>query len=144
EHPTNAKFGDYSTNLAMNLFSQLNAQNDGRFTSPRALAQAITDTFKELEGQQQGWVGDITVAGPGFINLTLNNNYLYILIHYLTFNHTKVIPSLGHQRTAVVEYSSPNIAKPFTIGHLRSTIIGQAIANLLEATGWEVKRDNHV
>jgi arginyl-tRNA synthetase len=47
-------------------------------------------------------------------------------------------------KKVVVEYSSPNIAKPFTVGHLRSTIIGDAIANLLEANGWKVYRDNHL
>lgn len=55
-----------------------------------------------------------------------------------------LLPAYGTGQTAVVEYSSPNIAKPFTIGHLRSTIIGDAVANLLEATGWTVKRDNHL
>ncbi len=51
---------------------------------------------------------------------------------------------MGRGRLAIVEYSSPNIAKPFTVGHFRSTIIGDAIANLLEATGWRVLRDNHL
>lgn len=145
EHPTNPTFGDYSTNLAMSLFSQLKTgENPSAFTNPRALATAIAETAAEIEQTQEGWAAEITVAGPGFINVTLNNNYFYLLIHYLTFEHSKVIPNLGDQRTVVVEYSSPNIAKPFTIGHLRSTIIGDAVANLLQATGWEVKRDNHL
>ena len=51
---------------------------------------------------------------------------------------------IGKGKTAIVEYSSPNIAKPFGVGHLRSTVIGDAIANLMEATGFKVMRDNHV
>lgn len=144
EHPTNPDFGDYSTNLALNLFGRLSEEQVKSYSNPRALAEAISQVFTELEQSSHHWVQAVSVAGPGFINLTLNDNYLYLLIHYLIDNHINVIPDLGHQRTAIVEYSSPNIAKPFTIGHLRSTIIGQAVANLLTTTGWRVKRDNHL
>lgn len=144
EHPTNITFGDYSSNLAMTLFSQLKDAEKPQYRSPRALAEAIAEVFERLEKKEKGWVETVSVAGPGFINLTLNNDYLYILIHYLILSTKEVIPDLGHQRTAIVEYSSPNIAKPFTVGHLRSTIIGQAVANILQATGWDVKRDNHL
>jgi arginyl-tRNA synthetase len=87
----------------------------------------------------------VEVAGPGFINFYLSdkfftNSLLEILEQKDNFGKSLI----GQGKKAIVEYSSPNIAKPFTVGHLRSTIIGDAVAKLLTAGGYEVIRDNHL
>jgi len=131
EHPADSKFGDYSCNVAMLLFKQ-----QDKFKNPRDLAQAIVD---EIINHQPSNISHLEVAGPGFINFYLSDQYF---LENLSQNTE--VKKINSGKTAVVEYSSPNIAKPFTIGHLRSTIIGDAVANLLEATSYEVKRDNHL
>jgi arginyl-tRNA synthetase len=79
-----------------------------------------------------------SVAGPGFINIKLTNEDLVEAMSNIK------LPNIGSGRTVVIDYSSPNIAKPFGIGHLRSTIIGQALYNLYKAIGYKVVGDNHL
>ncbi len=130
-----ATHGDYTSNIAMHIFPQT---EKGIWKSPRALAEAIVEKMgTSLD------IDSISVAGAGFINFRLSNAYFTNLLGQMSKENPteRVVKS---KKRAVVEYSSPNIAKPFTIGHLRSTIIGDAVANLLETTGWEVYRDNHL
>ena len=87
----------------------------------------------------------VEAVKPGFVNFYLSEKYLLeniktVLEEKEKFGSKRQDPN----KKVVIEYSSPNIAKPFTVGHLRSTIIGDAIANLLEANGWKVYRDNHL
>ncbi|MEK7504338.1 MAG: arginine--tRNA ligase, partial [Patescibacteria group bacterium] len=79
-----------------------------------------------------------SVAGPGFINIRLTNNDLIEAMSSIK------LPNIGAGKTVVIDYSAPNIAKPFGIGHLRSTIIGQALYNLYKAIGYRVIGDNHL
>ena len=135
EHPADEGHGDYATNVAMMM--------EG---NPRELAQRLAEKLKKSD--VLGEVVDlprIEVAGPGFINFWLKEEWLVgemksILDQKKNYGTNKT----GKGKLAIIEYSSPNIAKPFTIGHLRSTVIGDAIANLLEANGWRVLRDNHL
>ena len=113
EHPNLEAFGDYSTNIAIK--NKLDA---------KAIASRIPGA---------------TVAGPGFINITLTSDNLLNLM-----STACDLRDVGHGQTVIVEYSSPNIAKHFGIGHLRSTIIGQALYNLHEALGYKVIGDNHL
>lgn len=139
EHPADSNHGDWSTNVALQLFGQYKEQL-AEIRSPRQLAEEIVRKLDDVSE-----FAKVDVAGPGFINFTIQPE---VFVRYLrSLIHTSVADQLaqkGKGKTAVVEYSSPNIAKPFTIGHLRSTIIGDAVANLLEATGWTVQRDNHL
>jgi len=135
--PGGLKFGDYSTNIAMILAKQENK-------NPKELAEKIVG---ELKGNKEllSIVEKIETAGAGFINFWIKKQVLLknlVLINKEKDEYGKL--SLNKGKLAIVEYSSPNIAKPFTIGHLRSTIIGDAIANLLTKTGWKVLRDNHL
>jgi arginyl-tRNA synthetase len=120
------QFGDYQANGAMGAAKQLK-------TNPRELAQKILDNL-DLEG-----VADkLEIAGPGFINITLDNKFL-----------AKSLGQSGDQQsiskqTVVVDYSSPNLAKEMHVGHLRSTIIGDALARILEYQGHSVVRQNHM
>jgi len=127
DYPTDPKHGDYATNVALIAAKKLGKH-------PMEVAEDLKSKISDLK-----CIEKIEVATPGFINFWITNN---ALIESATVKNN--LPDIGKGREVVVEYSSPNIAKPFTVGHLRSTIIGDAIASLLEATGWKVHRDNHV
>lgn len=129
---TNPKFGDYQSNVALSLAKPLKQ-------SPRAIAEQLV---KALE------ISDLCeppqIAGPGFINFTLKRSYLENQISILQKD-----PRLGVEKAAppqkiVIDFSSPNIAKEMHVGHLRSTILGDCLARILEFRGHEVLRLNHV
>lgn len=140
DYPTDPAHGDYATNVALVAAKKLGK-------NPRELAEDIVKKFT-AHSLQLTVIEKVEIAGPGFINFWIKNEKL---MDEIASSPAKPDPrndapivDIGQGRSVVVEYSSPNIAKPFTIGHLRSTIIGDAVANLLEATGWKVYRDNHV
>lgn len=135
EHPDVVAHGDYSTNIAL-----VTAKRIGK--NPRQLAEELKT---EIEKNLPSTIEKVEIAGPGFINFFLSREFFV--------SKTKEIHSspdvlaqakVGNGQKVVVEYSSPNIAKPFTVGHLRSTIIGDAVANILSALGYQVIRDNHL
>jgi arginyl-tRNA synthetase len=135
EHPDRLEHGDYASNVSMVLAAAAN-------TNPRELAQSIVDQLKEDLPKE---VADVSVAGPGFINFTLTNSFFAdSLQEILNQKESFGSSAKGADKPVVVEYSSPNIAKPFTVGHLRSTVIGDAVANILAFTGHSVIRDNHI
>ncbi|HEY9768350.1 MAG TPA: arginine--tRNA ligase [Coleofasciculaceae cyanobacterium] len=131
--PTNnPKFGDYQSNVALSLAKPLK-QN------PRALAQAIIDNL-----QNEDMCETPTIAGPGFINFKLKYNYIGQLLSQIQPDARLGIPKVQPAQKVIVDFSSPNIAKEMHVGHLRSTIIGDAIARILEFRGYDVLRLNHV
>jgi len=129
--------GDYSTNIALLIAKKLGK-------NPREVAEEIAEKIRN--GKSGLGVEKVEVAGPGFINFWLKDKELLNSIDSLRNNNTifDTVKSDLTGKKVIVEYSSPNIAKPFTVGHLRSTIIGDAIANLLDAVGYTVFRDNHI
>ena len=130
--PTNnPKFGDYQSNVALSLAKSLK-QN------PRAIAQTIVDNL-----QIEDMCETPTIAGPGFINFTLKSDYIEQLLSKIQPDPRLGIPEVQPAKV-IVDFSSPNIAKEMHVGHLRSTIIGDAIANVLEFRGYDVLRLNHV
>ena len=144
--PQHANQGEYATNVAMVVFSALEGQTfQGlTFKSPRALAEELVQKLSSDKSLSE-MVEKIEIAGPGFINFFLKNTYLIKELQtVLREDQDYGKSTIGKGKLAIVEYSSPNIAKPFTVGHFRSTVIGDAVANLLEATGWNVTRDNHL
>ncbi len=142
ERPADPSHGDWATTCALSLFKEVKASG-ATISSPRELAEhisaAVTQKLKNEE-----WFATATVAGPGFINFTLSDEFYVAKMLELYKGSARIPRSKSAGKTAIVEYSSPNIAKPFTIGHLRSTLIGHAVANLLEAVGYTVLRDNHL
>ncbi|MCD6225865.1 arginine--tRNA ligase [bacterium] len=136
EHPTLPEHGDYSTNIALILAKK-------RKTSPRQLAEEIVENLKKEK--EKIWE-KVEVAGPGFINFWFTKEYLLERAKFI--NHRQklkeTLQKKGKGKTVVIDYSSPNIAKPFGIGHLRSTNIGQAIYNLYRTLGWKTVGDNHL
>jgi len=133
--------GDYATNVAMNLKGK---SSKIKGDSSRQIADEIVKKLNN-DSVLKKVIEKIEVAGPGFINFWLKNKVLIDFPKIILKEKGKYGSSkAGLKKTVIVEYSSPNIAKPLTIGHLRSTIIGDAIANLFQATGWKVYRDNHL
>jgi len=136
EHPVNPDHGDYSTNIAMRVKKK-------DLPSSFDLATKIVNTWRS--GGLPGYLAKIEVVKPGFINLWLQNEYFISQIEEVIKkkdNFGRV--SSGKGKTVVIDYSSPNIARPFGIGHFRSTIIGQALVNLYRFLGWEVIGINHL
>lgn len=140
EHPANESFGDWSSNVALQYVKAVEG-----FKNPREFAASLQKTLQtKLASVQE--IEEVSVAGPGFINFRLSEKHWCNRLEEMKTPQAveRDIPQTGKGKKVIVEYSSPNIAKPFTVGHLRSTIIGDALARLLEATGWTVYRDNHV
>ncbi|HEX8923910.1 MAG TPA: arginine--tRNA ligase [Patescibacteria group bacterium] len=138
EHPSDNKFGDYSTNAAM-AAAKLTKQN------PVELANKIKEELQKLAGVDD-IIQKIEVAGAGFINFYLTENYLVKKAESYNYEAEtrNRLADFGGGRTMVIDYSAPNIAKPFGIGHLRSTNIGQAIYNIYKILGWRTIGDNHL
>jgi arginyl-tRNA synthetase len=124
--------GDYQANCAMPLAKVLGKQ-------PRTVAQEIVDRLP---------LGDLLekpeIAGPGFINLRLKAEWLAGRVQQMARSERLGVEPAVKPRTIVVDYSSPNVAKPMHVGHLRSTIIGAALARLLRFLGHRVITDNHL
>ena len=104
-------------------------------TNPRALAERVVAALDADDVAES-----VEIAGPGFLNIRLNDAFL---ARHLEVNAPLIEPTAETQ-TVVVDYSSPNLAKEMHVGHLRSTIIGDAVARILEALGHRVIRQNHV
>lgn len=130
------EFGHYATNIAMRLAKE-------RGKNPREVASAIIEKIKTHA--PDGFLARIEAAGPGFINFWITPGVLQQelkTIHRGRKSFGRL--DIGHDKRVIVEYSSVNIAKPMHVGHLRSTIIGDAIANILEFTGYKVVRWNYL
>jgi arginyl-tRNA synthetase len=124
---------DFQANAALSLAKRLGQK-------PRDLADAIATALRDQTGGQLG----VELAGPGFLNLTVADAAVWSQVAArLADDRLGVVSPLVGQRT-VVEYSSPNIAKEMHVGHLRTTIIGDALARVLEYLGAEVFRQNHL
>jgi arginyl-tRNA synthetase len=129
-------FGHYQCNSALKIAKILKE-------NPKKIAQKIISNLDDKEDEQNIF-SKVEIAGPGFINLSLDSAFLSTLL-----NRNLHDPKLGAKKirkfkTIVVEFSSPNIAKELHVGHLRSTIIGDTLARLFEFLGDRVIRLNHV
>ncbi len=137
ETPENESFGDYSTNVAL-VIAKKESQK------PREYAQKLVTKLQKSEKLIK-FIEKIEIAGPGFINFWLKKDILIDNLIDIDSSKDKYgSSSIGKNKVVIIDYSSPNIAKPFGIGHLRSTIIGQAIYNLYKFLGYEVIGDNHL
>ncbi|XP_015605733.1 probable arginine--tRNA ligase, cytoplasmic isoform X2 [Cephus cinctus] len=132
----NPKFGDYQCNSAMSISKLLSAQ--GIKASPYDVASKIQSNVSPSP-----YVEKLEIAGAGFINIFLKQDFVKILLSSLV-KTAKVLPPVTEKKRVVVDFSSPNIAKEMHVGHLRSTIIGESICRLLEYLGHDVLRLNHV
>lgn len=124
--------GDFSTNIAMQIAGEVGE-------NPRAVAEEIV---REL-ANNLSYGSELEVAGPGFINVTFSAQNLNSQLA-TDWSDSYGGNSDGAGKTVVVEYPSPNIAKPYSVGHLRPGNQGWAARNLMMATGWRVITDNHI
>ena len=125
------EYGDYQANGVMGAAK-------ARKMNPRQLA---TEVVAKLN--LEGIASKIEIAGPGFINITLAPAYLAAQVQHALADSRLGVPQPAMQRV-VVDYSSPNLAKEMHVGHLRSTIIGDALARVLRFVGHDVIAQNHV
>ena len=145
EHPAEEAHGDYSTNIAMTMFGNFKFEIlNLKLNSPLEFAKAIVEQLEKNE-ELKDYVEKVEVAQPGFINFWLSKDALCQEMSLITEKGERYGSSdLGNGKTMVIDYSAPNVAKPFGIGHLRSTIIGQALYNLYKFLGWQTIGDNHL
>ncbi len=128
-----AKHGDYQINAAMALAKRLGKK-------PREIAEPLAAKLAEHEAIEKA-----EVAGPGFVNLTLAPAFLARALEEAAADFARDgVPSVERPLRVIVDFSSPNIAKQMHVGHLRSTIIGDALRNLLRLVGHEVTGVNHI
>ncbi len=123
---------DYQADLAMGLAKTLRRP-------PRQVAEAVVAAL-DLKGIAER----IEIAGPGFINLTLTPEFLEHGLERVAGDERLGVPLAATKERVVIDYSAPNVAKEMHVGHLRSTIIGDALARVLEFLGHEVIRQNHI
>ncbi|MCK9006069.1 arginine--tRNA ligase [Haemophilus influenzae] len=125
------QFGDYQANGIMAAAKKLGL-------NPREFAQKVLDNLQLSDIAEK-----LEIAGPGFINIFLNPTWLTTEIS-AALSHKNLGIQATNKQTVVIDYSSPNVAKEMHVGHLRSTIIGDAVARTLEFLGHNVIRANHV
>ncbi len=129
---TDARFGDYQTNSAMLLAKQ-------RGENPRALAEKIIAHLDVSD-----WCEAPTVAGAGFINFALRADALAVKAAEVFQDARLGVPKVNTPHRIVIDFGSPNVAKPMHVGHIRSTVLGDALARIATFLGHDVVRDNHI
>ncbi len=127
-----AEHGDYQCNAALALARSLKQK-------PQAIAQAFRD-----RARRPSYLERLEVAGPGFINIHLKTAWLANHLTSLLKDQRLGVPAIGAGAKVVIDYSSPNVAKPMHIGHIRSTVIGNALDRLYRFLGYQVIADNHL
>jgi arginyl-tRNA synthetase len=132
----NPQFGDYATTVALSL-AKMQHQN------PLTIAHLLADALRQ-QSDLQAVINQVTVITPGFINITIADQELLKTLIGFQQKPLRHPQQPGQGQTVMVEFSSPNIAKPFNVGHLRSTIIGDSIARVYEYLGYSILRDNHL
>ena len=126
------KFGDYQANFAMPLGKRL-----GR--PPRDVAAEIVARL-----EVDDFCHEPEIAGPGFINLRVKDDWLVEKLAAAVRDERLGIPTVARPRRFVIDYSAPNVAKPMHVGHIRSTVIGNALVRILGFLGHRVIGDNHI
>ncbi len=127
-----ARHGDYQANCAMALAKHLNRP-------PREVAGLIAERLAVLD-----WIEKPEIAGPGFINLRLRTDWLATQLQIMAADERLGVEPPARVKTFVIDFGGPNVAKPMHVGHLRSTIIGDALVRLLRYLGHHVIGDNHI
>ena len=122
--------GDYQANGVMAVAKSLGE-------NPRAVAERVVDHLAIAD------LASVEIAGPGFLNLTLTTAFLDTQLR-ASLADDRLGVSVTSGRTAVIDYSAPNVAKEMHVGHLRSTVIGDALARLYRFKGYTVVSRNHV
>lgn len=125
-----SQFADYQANVAMSLSKRLRR-------TPREVAQ-------EIAAHLGGFPGTVEVSGPGFLNLTLSDEWIAAQTSEVLRDPRGGVAPSGQSQIIVIDYSAPNAAKEMHVGHLRTTIVGDALARIHEHLGNRVVRQNHL
>ncbi len=123
---------DAQVNGALPLAKQIGS-------NPREIAQRVVDS-----GALDGVASKLEVAGPGFVNITFDDAFLAAELGRVAADDRLGVPEASPTRKVIVDYSAPNVAKEMHAGHLRTTIIGDALVRMLTFVGHEVLRENHI
>ncbi len=129
---TNPEYGHYQCNAVMGVAKQMKR-------NPRELATEVVAALGD-----DAMISSVEVAGPGFINVHLDMEWLVKHLSEMSDDTHDGVPQVGAGQRVILDYSSPNVAKPMHIGHIRSTVIGNALDRLHRACGYDVLADNHV
>ena len=129
---TDSRFGDYQSNAALVLAKQLGE-------NPRVIAQKILDSYDLWDLCKPP-----TIAGAGFINFTLRPEAVAAKTTALLRDEHLGVEKASSPKRIVIDFGSPNVAKPMHVGHIRSTVLGDALARIATFLGHEVIRDNHI
>ncbi len=127
-----SQFADYQSNVALSLAKRLNRP-------PREIAAELADHLGSSE-----IIEKTEVSGPGFINLTLRDDWIAAQATAELGDSRLAVPAAETAQTVVVDYSSPNVAKEMHVGHLRTTVVGDSVVRVLEYLGHHVTRANHI
>jgi arginyl-tRNA synthetase len=128
------RFGDYQANCAMSLAKVLGRDREARKVADEIVGRLAWDDLLQKP----------EIAGPGFINLRVRTDWLAARLQEMGRDPRLGVVPAKSPRTLVIDFSSPNVAKPMHVGHLRSTIIGDALARLFRFLGHQVIADNHL
>ncbi len=129
---TDPRFGDYQSNAALVLGKQ-------RGENPRAVAQRLCDLWVPSDLSERP-----SIAGPGFLNFRLRNEAIAAQTARLLRDERLGVALAQNRHRIVIDFGSPNVAKPMHVGHIRSTVLGDALARIAAFLGHEVIRDNHI
>ena len=129
---TDPKFGDYQANGCMAIAKAIKA-------NPRDLAAKVAEKvdLSPLADTPE-------IAGPGFLNVRLHDAFVSETLGNLLGDERLGLTDPATRKTVVIDYSSPNVAKPMHVGHVRSTVIGESLSRIFAALGHEIIRDNHL
>ncbi len=127
-----SQFADYQANVALPLARRLSR-------APRDVAAQLASHLGDSEV-----IETVEVSGPGFINLTLRDDWIAAQADGLLADQRLGVPAVDPARTVVVDYSGPNVAKELHAGHLRATVVGDAVVRVLEYLGHNVVRAAHL
>jgi arginyl-tRNA synthetase len=127
-----SEHADFQANGALALAKRL-GRSPSELASQLVAAADLADVCEKVE-----------MSGPGFINLTLSDGFISSQLAELAADGRLGVPTVGDPQVVVVDYSHPNVAKEMHVGHLRSTIIGDALCRVLELAGYSVLRENHI
>ena len=131
---TDPRFGDFQCNDALRLAKQLRLP-------PREIAAKAAEAMKDSAPDA---FSKVEIAGPGFLNMTMSGAWLAGRLAALAAAECCGVAQTGRGRRIVIDYSSPNAAKQMHIGHIRSTVIGNALDRIFRAIGYDVVADNHL
>lgn len=127
-----ARFGDYQANAAMVLAKE-------KKSNPRQLATAILEKFDGT-----GLAASPEIAGAGFINFRLDDSFIATAASTLASDPRLGVAPIPKPKKILVDFSSPNVAKPMHVGHIRSTILGDCLVRIARFLGHDVTADNHI